>query len=98
MNQNAERPKILIICDYYLPGFENGGSTRTLANMVDRLHESYDFCIVTRDYDGKKNRQPYTTVKINEWNRVGRAKVYYVSKKNIRPRILKGLINEVKPA
>ena len=28
------RPVILIICDYYLPGFESGGAMRTLVNMI----------------------------------------------------------------
>ncbi|MEQ1605248.1 MAG: glycosyltransferase family 4 protein [Pyrinomonadaceae bacterium] len=89
-----KRPTILIICDYYLPGFESGGAVRTLANMVDRLGEIFDFRIITRDHDGSAVKTPYTTVDISEWNQIGNAKVYYLSKEEIRARTLTKLINE----
>lgn len=97
MIQKAERPIILIICDYYLPGYESGGSMRTLVNMIERFGDRFDFRIITRDHDGKLNRTPYTSVKINEWNRVANSEVFYVSKENIRPGLLKRLINEIAP-
>ncbi len=87
----------MVICDYYLPGFESGGALRTLANMVDRLGDRFDFRMITRDHDGTKILTPYTTVKIGEWNRVGKAKVYYLAKSQIRPRTLIKLIDEVSP-
>ena len=40
------RPVILVICDYYLPGFESGGAMRTLVNMVDRLGNNLEFKII----------------------------------------------------
>jgi len=43
-----EKPIILVICDYYLPGFESGGALRTLVNMVDRLGARFDFRKITR--------------------------------------------------
>ena len=94
----SEKPIILVICDYYLPGFESGGALRTLVNMVDRLGDRFDFRIITRDHDGILVRTPYTTVKIGEWNRVGKADVYYLSKDQIRSKTLISLINEVSPA
>lgn len=89
------KPVILVICDYYLPGFESGGALRTLVNMVDRLGDRYDFRIITRDHDGQLVRSPYTTVKIGAWNRVGEADVYYLSKDQIRARKIVGLVREV---
>jgi glycosyltransferase involved in cell wall biosynthesis len=91
------RPVILMICDYYLPGFESGGAMRTLVNMVDRLADDYEFRIVTRDHDGPMNREPYTTVRINYWNPVGQADVYYLSKNNIRLSRIKEIILHVSP-
>jgi len=88
------KPKILIICDYYLPGFESGGAVRTLANMVERLGDRFDFRVITRDHDGSSVRTSYTTVKIGEWNEVGNAKVYYLSKNQVRAGSLKKLIDE----
>ena len=97
MNQTADRPKILIICDYYLPGYEAGGPIRTLVNMVERFGDKFDFRIITRDHDGKKNRTPYTSVKINEWNKVGISEVFYLSKNNIRPSFLRKLVLGIEP-
>lgn len=91
------KPKILIFCDFYLPGYKSGGGMRTLVNMVDRLGEKFDFWIVTRDHDGKTDKTPYKNVKINDWNEVGKARVYYLSKDNIKPKSVKKLIEDVQP-
>ena len=93
----SEKPIILVICDYYLPGFESGGALRTLVNMVDRLGDRFDFRIITRDHDGTFVRTPYTTVNIGEWNRIGNADVYYLSKDQIRSKNLIRLVEEVSP-
>lgn len=91
------KPVILMICDYYLPGFESGGAMRTLVNMVDRLSDSYDFKVLTRDHDGPLNKTSYVNVGINEWNRVENAEVYYLSKDNIRKSTLKKLVSDTNP-
>ena len=91
------KPKILIFCDFYLPGYKSGGGMRTLVNMVERLGEKFDFRIVTRDHDGKTDKTQYKNVGINDWNEVGNAKVYYLSKDNIKPKTIKKLIEEVEP-
>lgn len=97
MTQTSEKPIILVICDFYLPGYESGGSMRTLVNMVERFGEKFDFRIITRDHDGKKNREPYKNVNINQWNKVGTSQVYYLSKDNINPGNLRRLILETSP-
>ncbi len=97
MNRKTHKPIILIICDYYLPGYESGGSMRTIVNMVERFGDKFDFRIITRDHDGKLNRTPYTSVKIDNWNQIGESEVFYLSKNNIRPRVLSGIIKDVKP-
>jgi glycosyltransferase involved in cell wall biosynthesis len=98
MDRTAEKPLILMICDYYLPGFESGGAMRTLVNMVDRLSDEFEFRIITRDHDGPGNLVPYDSVKIDEWNRLGKAEVYYLSKGSIRPGTIKRLILGSSPA
>ena len=89
--------KILILCDYYLPGYKSGGGMRTVVNMVDRLKNKYDFFIITRDHDGKLDRQQYTSVNINQWNDVRGAKVFYLSKDKLKISKLHELISNVKP-
>ncbi len=90
----SRKAKILVICDYYLPGFESGEAVRTLANMVDRLGDRFDFRIITRDHDGSAVRTSYTSVKIGEWNKSGNAQVYYLSKDQVRAGALRKLIHE----
>lgn len=96
MEQKA-KPKILILCDYYLPGYKSGGGMRTIVNMVDRLNHKFDFLIITRDHDGKLDKQQYDNVKINEWNTVKKAQVFYLSKDNIKISKIRELILQVKP-
>jgi len=70
--------KILTFVGYYLPGYKAGGPIRTLSNMVDRLGDEFQFKIITadRDFDDMK---PYPGIKLDGWNRVGKADVFYMS-------------------
>ncbi|MBW2662628.1 MAG: glycosyltransferase family 4 protein, partial [Deltaproteobacteria bacterium] len=72
--------RILTSVGYYLPGYKAGGPIRTLANMVDKLGDEFEFKIVAldRDFDDMK---PYPKIKIDGWNRVGKAEVFYMSPK-----------------
>lgn len=97
LTRQEKRPGILVVCDYYLPGFESGGAMRTIVNMTARLGDEFDFWIVTRDHDGPNDLTPYTGVQINEWNRVENANVYYLSRGNTGPLYLRRLIKEVSP-
>lgn len=69
---------ILTFVGYYLPGYKAGGPVRTLANMVDRLGDEFQFKIVTADRDFEDTK-PYPGIKIDDWNRVGKAEVFYMS-------------------
>lgn len=96
MSENS-KPMIMILCDYYLPGYKSGGGVRTIVNMVERLSEQFNFSIVTRDHDGRSDRTPYSTVGINKWNRIGSADVHYVSAKKVNPISIRRLIKQVRP-
>lgn len=92
-----KKPKILIFCDYYLPGYKSGGGMRTIVNMIDRLCEKYDFWVVTRDHDGKLDLEQYKTVEINRWNSVRNAQVFYLSKDNVKMSKIREVVLEVNP-
>ncbi len=94
--RSENKKKILVINDYYTPGFKTGGM-RPLVNMVDRLGDSYEFYLVTRDHDGRHDKTPYTTVKIGEWNTIGKARVFYVADGDMNISTIGRLVNEVKP-
>ena len=92
-----QRKKIMIFCDYYLPGFKSGGGMWTVVNLVDRFKDDYDFYIVTRNHDGKADRKPYADVTTGEWNTVGSAQVFYLTWKNLTVGFFATLLREIKP-
>lgn len=96
MNE-VKKPKILVFCDYYLPGYKSGGGMRTIVNMVERLHDKFDFWIITRDHDGRLNKETYTSVRIDAWNEVRNAQVFYLPKNKIKLSKLRELILEIQP-
>jgi glycosyltransferase involved in cell wall biosynthesis len=97
MMKGRNKPRILVFSDYYLPGYKSGGGMRTIVNMVDRLHEKYDFWIVTRDHDGTLDLKQYENVLINQWNEVRNAQVFYLSKDAVTMSKLRDLIHQVNP-
>jgi glycosyltransferase involved in cell wall biosynthesis len=92
-----QRKKIMVFCDYYLPGFKSGGGMWTVVNLVDRFKDRYDFFVVTRNHDGKADRKPYEQVTTGEWNRVGSAAVFYLGPRQLSVRAFSILLNEIKP-
>lgn len=76
------KPIILTFVAFYLPGYKSGGPVRTIANMVDQLGDDLDFRIITADRDSF-DRDAYANVKIDGWNTVGKAKVFYASHSNL---------------
>ena len=94
-NNSTKKPSILIVCNYYLPGFKTGGGLRTLVNMVEVFNNKFDFYVIARDHDG--DGTSYKNIKINEWNEVEGAQVFYLQKENTGFSKLRELILEVKP-
>lgn len=85
---------ILIIMGRYLPGYKDGGPVRSIKNLVDYLGDEYNFKILTCDRDHGDTEQ-YPNIKVNDWNEVGKAKVYYVPPKGFKSKLIKQLSNEV---
>lgn len=92
-DDNMHRPVVLCFVDYYLPGFRAGGPTRTIANFVDMLGDEFDIRIVTRDRDYGDDA-PYEGVRIDGWNKVGKASVFYASAATLSMKGLRKVLNE----
>jgi len=87
------KPTILTLVACYLPGYKSGGPVRTIANMVEHLGDAFDFRIVCRDRD-TMDSQPYSGIIVDDWNKVGKAQVYYASPRSIRLRAVALLLRE----
>lgn len=85
--------RILIIMGRYLPGYKDGGPVRSIKNLTDYLGGEYDFKILTCDRD-HGDTKPYDNIKINDWNDLGNAKVYYVPPKGFKLKTIKRLSEE----
>ncbi|QJA09397.1 glycosyltransferase [Romboutsia sp. CE17] len=88
------KKNILIIMGRYLPGYKDGGPVRSIKNLVDYLGEEYNFKILTCDRD-HGDTEPYKNIKVNDWNVVGNANVYYVPPKGFKLSLIKRLSKEV---
>lgn len=88
------RPVVLAFISYYLPGYRAGGPVRTLANMVERLGDRVRFLIVTRDRDLGSD-QSYEGVRVDEWNDVGQAQVFYASPRSLRAGFIVELLRTI---
>ena len=77
-NTSATSRDIVVFMHYYLPGYESGGPLRSLANIVELLGEEFNFHIVTCNHD-LVDRNSYSSVAVDCWVRVGKARVWYMS-------------------
>jgi glycosyltransferase involved in cell wall biosynthesis len=85
-----KKKNILIIMGRYLPGYRDGGPVRSIKNLVEFLGDEYNFMILTSDRD-HGDIEPYPNIKVNDWNKVGAAKVYYVRPKGFTFSVIKKL-------
>jgi glycosyltransferase involved in cell wall biosynthesis len=86
---NCDKPVILTFIGNYLPGYKAGGILRVIVNTVDHLCGEFEFRIVTRDRDLGEDK-PYADIKVNQWQQVGYAMVYYLPPQS---RSVKNILN-----
>lgn len=78
------RSSILVQVDAYLPGYRAGGPIRSISAIVEQLGDEYSWRIICPDRD-IGDRQPYPGVTPDAWCTVGKAQVFYASKRMLRP-------------
>jgi len=76
-------PKIIVLIDYYLPGFKAGGPIRSLANMIEWFGDEFEFYVLTSDRDINDPR-PFPGIKQGIWHDVFKAKVMYLTHRQKR--------------
>lgn len=86
------KKKILCLLQVYLPGYKFGGPVRTLKNFVDNFGDEFEIKIICQDRD-ILDIKPYKNIKLDCWTKVGKASVFYASKKTLN---LIGIMNLLK--
>lgn len=87
----SRKRKLLIFMDWYLPGYKSGGPVKSVSNLVEKLGDSFEFMIVTRDTDFGETK-PYQDVVPMQWQRVGKSDVMYLPADKRNRKTLKKII------
>ncbi|QYA24390.1 glycosyltransferase [Gramella sp. MT6] len=91
--QDRNKPTILILVGYYIPGFKAGGPLRTILHLVEHLSEDYNFKIICRDRDlGDINS--YNGVKTDKWVKRGQSEIFYLSPQNLTFKYINNIIKK----
>lgn len=85
--------KVLVMNGQYLPGYKGGGPIQSCVNMVEYLSDKFEFKVICADRDFKETK-PYEGVRVNSWNQVGSAQVFYMSPDSQTLSGFKKLLNE----
>jgi glycosyltransferase involved in cell wall biosynthesis len=73
----APRKSVMVLCGFYLPGYIAGGPIRSISSITENLGDEFDFHIITSNHD-LNSETPYPEIQSDQWNRIGKAAVYYV--------------------
>jgi glycosyltransferase involved in cell wall biosynthesis len=89
------KPVVVIVADWFDPAFRAGGPVRSMVNMIDHLHDKYNFKIIcgSVDYGEKQELTNIHTEVWTDWQ--GKAEVYYMSVIKQRRKHIFKLLNEV---
>lgn len=95
------KPSVLIVYDYFYPGYRAGGPIQSLANLAVALNENYRVYVITSSHDFT-SRESYKGIAVNQWNEVnlpGSRNVTYAYYTDKRPdkKIYQQFFNEIKP-
>jgi glycosyltransferase involved in cell wall biosynthesis len=85
------KKNILILCDWFLPGYLAGGPIQSIANLTQELSDEFNFKIITTDRDFKSDKA-YENITLNEWTNFENRTVFYVSPENLNEPFLLALI------
>jgi glycosyltransferase involved in cell wall biosynthesis len=94
---DSVKKKILVLVDWYEPGFKAGGPIQACKNVVNSLKKEYDFYILCSDRD-LGDKIPYKNIETNLWLEIeSSVHIWYASPDFMdKSRLLK-LLNEVQP-
>ncbi len=86
------KKKILVLIDWFLPGYKAGGPIRSCANILSHLKDEFEFKVLTTDTDFMDD-SPYEDVVADTWmNREDGIAVHYISQARLSPGRIRELL------
>ncbi|HRH49722.1 MAG TPA: glycosyltransferase [Panacibacter sp.] len=91
----SEKKRILILVDWFYPGYKAGGPIQSCVNICLALKDRYDIKVITTDTDFDE-KEPYQNIRSNEWvsSLDEKIAVYYFEKKSLTAGALKKLVQQ----
>jgi glycosyltransferase involved in cell wall biosynthesis len=93
---DPSKKSILILADYYLPGYRAGGPVRSLSNLVLALANEYNWYVLTRDRDYRQEA-PYPGLRTGEWIITPTTNIFYVPRSSQYPWTLLREVRRLRP-
>ena len=94
---SKSKPTIMVLVDWFEPGYKAGGPIRSCVNFVNAMINDYKIFILTSNTDLGEN-EPYSGIESDNWNNYkAGVEIYYLSKKNMDFFRIKKIIQEIKP-
>ncbi len=91
------KARVLVMVDWYAPGFKAGGPIRSAVNFADQLEDELDIYVFTTDRD-LGDQQAYTGIEMDRWTPRNDHHVLYASPEFLRWGNILAMIKELKPA
>jgi glycosyltransferase involved in cell wall biosynthesis len=89
--------KLLIIVDWFYPGFKGGGPIISITNLVKLLHSNFEIFILTGDRD-LGDSIPYPGIQHSVWLPYQKiAKIMYIEKSHVGIRFYWKIIKSIEP-
>ncbi len=96
VNVISSKPVVLVMCDWFSPGFKAGGPIRSVVNFVDNLHSALDIYVLTSDRDlGDENSYP--GISTNQWIDTLTFRIFYASPSWLKWKNIRKIIEQTKP-
>lgn len=90
------KKKLLILVDWFAPGYKAGGPIQSCVNLCRTLHSDYDIFVLTTDTDhGEATAYPDIVANQWLWNGELKVTVYYAEKKTLSAKALATQIESV---
>lgn len=91
-----EKTRVLVMVDWFAPGFKAGGPIRSAVNLADQLEKDLDIHVLTSDRDLRET-SPYPGIPVDRWIERGGHRVFYASPASLNWKRLSAIIGELRP-
>jgi glycosyltransferase involved in cell wall biosynthesis len=95
MISKSKKPRLLVLVDWYLPGYKAGGQIQSCANLTAALRNTFDIFVLTSDRDLGEDH-PYKGITTNAWTESPYGySIYYLSPEKTSYRSIKTIIQKL---